>query len=45
MIADVLGAGPLADAFFVAFKLPNFLAGCSPRAPSTPASCRCSRAP
>jgi putative peptidoglycan lipid II flippase len=25
MIAAVLGAGPLADAFFVAFKLPNFL--------------------
>jgi putative peptidoglycan lipid II flippase len=25
LIADVLGAGPLADAFFVAFKLPNFL--------------------
>ena len=25
MIAGVLGAGPLADAFFVAFKLPNFL--------------------
>jgi putative peptidoglycan lipid II flippase len=25
MIAALLGAGPLADAFFVAFKLPNFL--------------------
>ena len=25
MIAAILGAGPLADAFFVAFKLPNFL--------------------
>jgi putative peptidoglycan lipid II flippase len=25
MIAGLLGAGPLADAFFVAFKLPNFL--------------------
>ena len=25
LVADVLGAGPLADAFFVAFKLPNFL--------------------
>jgi len=25
MIAGVLGAGPLADAFFVAFKLPNFM--------------------
>ncbi|MGH6942965.1 MAG: murein biosynthesis integral membrane protein MurJ [Geminicoccaceae bacterium] len=25
MIAAFLGAGPLADAFFVAFKLPNFL--------------------
>jgi putative peptidoglycan lipid II flippase len=25
MIAGILGAGPLADAFFVAFKLPNFL--------------------
>jgi putative peptidoglycan lipid II flippase len=24
-IAALLGAGPLADAFFVAFKLPNFL--------------------
>lgn len=24
MVAAVLGAGPLADAFFVAFKLPNF---------------------
>ena len=25
LIASVLGAGPVADAFFVAFKLPNFL--------------------
>jgi putative peptidoglycan lipid II flippase len=25
LVANVLGAGPLADAFFVAFKLPNFL--------------------
>ncbi len=25
LIAGILGAGPLADAFFVAFKLPNFL--------------------
>ena len=25
LIAGLLGAGPLADAFFVAFKLPNFL--------------------
>jgi putative peptidoglycan lipid II flippase len=25
MVAALLGAGPLADAFFVAFKLPNFL--------------------
>ncbi len=25
IVAAVLGAGPLADAFFVAFKLPNFL--------------------
>ncbi len=25
LIANLLGAGPLADAFFVAFKLPNFL--------------------
>jgi putative peptidoglycan lipid II flippase len=25
LVAYVLGAGPLADAFFVAFKLPNFL--------------------
>ncbi|NOR72483.1 MAG: murein biosynthesis integral membrane protein MurJ, partial [Mariprofundaceae bacterium] len=24
LLARVLGAGPLADAFFVAFKLPNF---------------------
>jgi putative peptidoglycan lipid II flippase len=24
MTADILGAGPMADAFFVAFKLPNF---------------------
>ena len=26
-IAALLGAGPIADAFFVAFKLPNFFAG------------------
>jgi putative peptidoglycan lipid II flippase len=25
LTADLLGAGPMADAFFVAFKLPNFL--------------------
>ena len=25
LTADILGAGPMADAFFVAFKLPNFL--------------------
>ena len=25
LIAALLGAGPMADAFFVAFKLPNFL--------------------
>ena len=25
MMAALLGAGPLSDAFFVAFKLPNFL--------------------
>ena len=25
LIAQILGAGPVADAFFVAFKLPNFL--------------------
>ena len=24
LIAGILGAGPVADAFFVAFKLPNF---------------------
>ena len=24
LTADMLGAGPMADAFFVAFKLPNF---------------------
>ena len=24
LIAAILGAGPVADAFFVAFKLPNF---------------------
>ncbi|HJN61112.1 MAG TPA: lipid II flippase MurJ, partial [Alphaproteobacteria bacterium] len=25
LIAAILGAGPVSDAFFVAFKLPNFL--------------------
>ena len=43
LIAGTLGAGPVADAFFVAFKLPNFFAACSRRALSTPASSPCSR--
>jgi len=44
VLSAVLGSGAVADAFFVAFKLPNSFAACSPKAPSPPPSCRCSRA-
>ena len=40
LIAALLGAGPMADAFFVALKLPNLFRRCSARAPSTPPSSR-----
>ncbi len=39
VMAAVLGAGPVADAFLVAFRLPNHFRASSPRAPSTPPSC------
>ena len=40
MLAAILGAGPVADAFFVALRLPTIFVRFSPRAPSTPPSFR-----
>ena len=43
LIAALLGAGPVADAFFVAFKLPNFFRRLfAEGALSPPPSCRSS---
>ena len=38
MIANALGAGPVADAFYAAFRFLTSSAACSPRAPSIPPS-------
>ena len=36
LIANALGAGPVADAFYAAFRFLTSSAACSPRAPSIP---------
>jgi len=43
LIAAQLGAGPVAEAFLIAFSLPNMFRRFFAEAPSTPPSCRCSR--
>jgi len=40
MLAAILGAGPVADAFFVALRLPNHFRAIFAEGPSTPPSCR-----
>jgi hypothetical protein len=42
LMARFLGAGTVADAFFVAFSLPNMFRRFFAEGPSTPPSCRCS---
>ena len=42
-LANLLGAAPNADAFFVAFKIPNFLRRLLPKAHSHRRLCQCSQ--
>jgi len=45
MLAAILGAGPVADAFFVAFRLPNHFRAIFAGVRSTPLSCRLTPCP
>ena len=40
LIAIYLGSGPIADAFFVAFRIPNTLEDFLPKVPLMQPSCR-----
>ena len=42
LMVSALGTGMVADAFFVAFKFPNFFVAFFAEAPSTPPLSRCS---
>ena len=44
-VAAALGTGPVADAFFVAFRFPTCSAASLPKAPSIQPSCRSMRGP
>lgn len=43
VVASYFGSGAAADAFFIAFKIPNFLRRLFAEGPSPRPSCRCCR--